>query len=108
MEGGYHAEHSLLLTVSEVGLEAYKVVAIPCHVFLSQLDNRIGTFACVRIAEAYRAHRAVAHGVTSPLCHNLYGHTAVKQFLLFKVVKVDSFCGDEGVVEIFIFLFLHR
>ena len=89
-------------------MEAYKVVAIPCHVFLSQLHHCISTFACVGIAEAYRAHRAVAHSVTAPFCHNLNGHTAVKQFLLFKVVKVDCFCGDEGTVKGFVFLFLHR
>ena len=107
VEGGYHAENTLLLSVGKICLKAHQVVAISCHVLLAELNNCIGALSRFGIFEPHRTHRAVAHGVTTPFCHDFYGHTAVKQLPLFKVVKMHGFCIDKGIVKCLVLLFVH-
>ena len=107
-QAGYHAEHPLLLSESQVILKADHVVAVGLQGFLSQLYGRVRSTAGSGIGEADRLHGAETKGVDPAAGHLLDGEAGLEIEALLALVERHRFGMDQGLVKCQVLLPIER
>ncbi len=87
---GNQWKNTFLLPKFQVGLKADKIIEGAPGIILTQLDYGIRFFPRSGIRQTYRLQRSESNGILTSACHDFYGHAALKDSAVFKLINLSS------------------